>query len=1158
MANDVFMSNVQPKSAKAAPPETTQDFRRPPTEENLAQQQTEVTAVPAKPVTPPSNREDLLLRKMEDFVRTGEASPRQIELLNRARQLKGLEPVLPGEQRQRPSAAPQNEDPLMRPVGLAATGFNKGLAAYVDLMNDGLKAIGLPVSDEPFMGSAFVDKYLAGSQFQPANMFESMLQRAGFEVGANAPILAGAEVIRGASSATNAAVTMNKQTLDAAAAGRDPGSVFQAVRSLPSVIVEQLQAVGPAKLAALESALAAGAGAGADAVSKIFPEGGRLAEFVGEFVGSFTPSVVMGMIRKTLQGAKTVGRVALGVESEQETKKRLGDTLRPAAQPEDVQAGVQRAGELREEVSPGAKPGEGLNLSAGEAITKGSVSDTQLAFEKSSPAARAKAREQREQNVQAVFDYFHKTEPQGNTTALVERLEAERTALLESGASNVARTQARIDAVRGDLSKRGALLLDDMERRMYAADQVVDARLRALGPQLRRKERGEVIRGAYLEEVGKFRERSAADYRELDMLGHAELPVGSTIQKMADLEAQFPEQLQVIRKMSPRVAQVLDRLGHDYELTQRAEKALADLEIRDASGKGFRTVDDMGRPSGGMSRGTPQWYQDLSIKVEKVLSQQALDGAVRKSSSRDTIINALNALRDGKAPGNEGLLKEVADTIRRDREFLKSPYYEPVMDELNGAPSASLKDLKQVRSDLLALSRSARASDNRVQNYVLHEVIEAVDADIDQLLPGASSYAGLYPDHGTLYRNISAEYRAGVETLYKGTVNKLRQVNRYGDYKQDDESIPGLFWKNESTINDFLKAFPNRGMAQIALRDFALDHFAEFAIKRMPDGRLTVDSSAANEWLRQNQDKLKAFPDLAQHFRNAVNLQSDADGLREQVKRYLDGKRGEEALMRRVEAERRPWDFTQRDLAEAEQELKHAADIATRSQHDWEASKASLFLKEPAGSVGYRIATSKDPVGDYDKVLKLVQKDQEAVAGLNKAIWEGLTEKIQPRLTGLTGDANLGVFHKELQNWIEGNADLMQRVLGPDGFKRIQTTAEVVQKIARGGRDRSDTAINLRIQAALASTWISRAWATISGRVPMGFGAAERGAQFLINTFARMTARQQEAILLESFFNPKVYQTLVNAGTYGPDNALVKKQLHLHLLNLGVADEGQE
>jgi hypothetical protein len=66
----------------------------------------------------------------------------------------------------------------------------------------------------------------------------------------------------------------------------------------------------------------------------------------------------------------------------------------------------------------------------------------------------------------------------------------------------------------------------------------------------------------------------------------------------------------------------------------------------------------------------------------------------------------------------------------------------------------------------------------------------------------------------------------------------------------------------------------------------------------------------------------------------------------------------------------------------------------------------------------------------------------------------------------------------------------------------------------------------------------------------MLYGGGERAANFLIKTFARMTAKQQEAILLEAFFDPKVYQTLVNAGTYGPDNALVKHQLRLHLYNL--------
>ena len=1145
---DVYLSNVTPK-ARPAPPETTQDFRRPPTEENLAAQQPEVTAVQKQPDQPPASRQDLLLQRMEQFVQSGAASPRQIELLNRARELKGQAPILPGQQKPAPSAPPQNDGAIMRPVGMVFTGINKGLAGYVDLMNEGLKGIGLPMSDEPFMGSAFVDKYLSGAQFQPANLFESVLQRAGLEVGANAPLLAGALAIRGASSAQNAGVNIQKQAMDASAAGNDPGSIFQAIKAIPSHIVEQLQAVGPAKLAAMESALAAGAGTGAGIVQNIFPEGGRLAEFVGEVVGSFTPSVVMGMIRKAGQTVKTGARVALGVESEAETKKRLGETLRPAASQEDVAAGVQRAGELREEISPGARPGEGLELSAGEAITKGSVSDTQLAFEKSTPAAKAMARDRREQNTEAVFQYFNETAPQGNTSALIEKLEASRQQLFETGAANVARTQAKIDGARGDISKRAALLLNDMERRMYVADQQIDARLRAIGPQLSTKQRGEVIRTAYLDEVGRFRERSASDYRELDMLGHAELPVPGTIQKLGDIATQFPEQMQVIAKLNPRVAAVLNRLGHDYELTQRAEKALADLEIRDASGEGFRTLNDLGRPDGGMSRGTPQWYKDLSIKVEKIKEKQALEGAVRAVSSKETIMNALNALRSGQVPGEDGLLSEVAASIRRDSEFYKSPYYEPVMGELNGAPSASLQDLKQIRSDLLAMSRSARASDNRVQNYVLHELVGAVDSDIDHLVPGTSAYADLYPEHGTLYRNISADYRAGVETLYKGTANKLRQVNRYGDYKQDDESIPALFWKNETTIDDFQRAFGNSAMAHAALRDYAMQQFADQAVKNV-NGRLTVDPSAAQEWLRQNRDKFKAFPELEPQFQQAAQAGEAADAIRQQVQAYQQGKRGEDLLMRRVEAERRPGDFTSREIAEGEAELKRAVDIAKRSQHEWEASKASLFLKEPAGYVGYRIATARDPIKEYDAVISLVKNDPEALAGLNKAIWEGLTEKIQPRLTGLQGDMNLGVFHKELQAWVEGHGKIMERVLGPDGFQRIKTTVEAVQKIARGGRDRSDTAINLNIQAALASTWLSRGWAAMSGRVPIGFGAAQRGAQFLIKTFGRMTARQQEAILLESFFNPKVYQSLVNAGTYGPDNRMVQHQLRLHLANL--------
>jgi hypothetical protein len=195
------------------------------------------------------------------------------------------------------------------------------------------------------------------------------------------------------------------------------------------------------------------------------------------------------------------------------------------------------------------------------------------------------------------------------------------------------------------------------------------------------------------------------------------------------------------------------------------------------------------------------------------------------------------------------------------------------------------------------------------------------------------------------------------------------------------------------------------------------------------------------------------------------------DVLREQAEAFRAGKKGEEALRSRMEAERRPGDLTTADVSTAEARLKHVQDVVDRTRHQWEASKASLFLKQPAGSVGYKIATSSDPIGDYEQAIKMVKGDPDAVMGLNKAIWEGLTEKIQPRLTGVTGDTNLGVLHKEMQNWIEGNGKLMERVLGPEGFKRIQTASEVIERIASGKKTGSDTAIALKAcQPILALT----------------------------------------------------------------------------------------
>lgn len=1088
--------------------------------------------------------------EMERRAQAGQLSPQAMEAWGELKRRRGIsvptdaEAAPVGPEQFHADTATGSGNVALRTIGVGATGFNHGLGQFVDLVNEGLKAVGVSTSDEPFMGSAFVDKYLAGQNFQPQTMFERVVSRAGLEIGATAPLLGVGLVARGAQVAKGAA-TLPRAAKDAGVmAGRDVGgmeSTIAAIKAVPKVMVEQMAEISATKLAALETAMAGSAGVGAEVVKEIWPEGGPTAEFMGEVLTSFVPSIGLSLVKKARELAEVgikFGRAAIGLESEAETKSRLAQKLGEAAKPEDVQEGVKRAGELAEEVP-------GLQLSAGEAITKGAVSDTQLAVEKGSVPIRSKARANRSRNIEAVKNYFDATAPPGNPTRLIEHLEQQRsteTGLLDIG---LARSEAKLEAVRGNLSTRSANLLNDMEARMHAADLRVEDRLRTVGAQLSPKERGELIRSEYNKELAAFRERSKADYNELDQMGHAELPVQQTMQQLTNLQFDFPEHVQILRKLNPRIADVLDNIGHDYELQLRATKATDDMGIRDASGKGVRVFKEQSGRGGtqdvtGLSRGTPDWYRDLTLRKTNPLT-------------RDQIDSRLFKLKAGKSLDPKNATdQEIITALRSDREFARSPYNEPVLQHLPvDVPSASLNDLRQVRSDLLTMGRKAKSSNDGVQQHVIGELLNGVDSDIDQLLPGATPFADLYREHGTMYRQISADYRAGREVLMKGTANKLRLVNGFGDYKLYDEGIPALFFKNETTMADFEKAFATRDQARMALRDYAKKDFMGAAI-HVTSGQPVLSRRAADLWIGEHAKHLESFPGLKEEFLNTAKIMEEAADLREQVTVFRQGKRGEEAVLKRLHAERRPGDFTTDDLSKAHEGMKHAEELLERSQHEWQHSTAGLFLKENPNYAAQRLATSRDPIKDYEALYQKVKDEPDAVAGLNKAIWNALTDKIQPKLTGLSGDMNLGVFHKELQNWIHGHEQLMTRVLGPEGMARIKTTSEVVEKVARGGRDRSDTAINLQVQAALASTWISRAFAIQSGRVGQMFGVSERVGSFLTKYFTGLTTKQQEGILLEAFFDPKVYETLVLAGTNGPKHpqVIARTKVHLHLLNL--------
>ena len=100
---------------------------------------------------------------------------------------------------------------------------------------------------------------------------------------------------------------------------------------------------------------------------------------------------------------------------------------------------------------------------------------------------------------------------------------------------------------------------------------------------------------------------------------------------------------------------------------------------------------------------------------------------------------------------------------------------------------------------------------------------------------------------------------------------------------------------------------------------------------------------------------------------------------------------------------------------------------------------------------------------------------------------------MQPKLTGLTGEMNLGVFHKELQKWIEGNGQIMERVLGLTAWPGSGPRRKPCRRFRREAETDQIPRSICKLQAALASTLVSRTWATLTGACRCSMGRRAGG-----------------------------------------------------------------
>lgn len=1035
--------------------------------------------------------------------------------------------------------------PVLHGVGVTATGFNEGLANTlgmpVDAMNFTLGKLGIPTSDTPAFGSEFLKKYLMPTPIEPTTPGERILHRMGEEVGASVP-LAGAglaaqqplRAARGAAAARGGAEAAGKVTSELTTRM----ATAKKWEQIPLYIVDELAKVPAGQLARMEVALASGAGLGAGVMNDLFPNGGPLADFMGELVGGVAPPTLLGLIRTAKDKVLGMAAHAVGIESEQQTKARVSKQLGQVARPEQVEAGAAKAEDLSNKVAL-TDPATGevtaqFRPTAGQATGEPGLIATERGFEERTPGLKQKFAVRQSENQQVTRQYFEAIAPDADPMSAARKLAEDRhakDALLDLGLS---RTEAKLATVRKEVETGTARVLENAERIMQEADARAQQRLDVIGPQLTARQQGELIRQEYTSALNSFRERAAQNFEDVEALPPARIPVNNLKKAVADVDARIDPRLKIKDPIPFEVRLALNNLGQDYTVMRRAEKGLSDLSEWDQWAKGLHPDKQAGK-SGDVAATRIPWLTSLAEKYPKQVANPA------------SLKTTLNRLKSGEAPRND-FEKDVVSALEKDAGFKDSKFYDPVIDVLEpGEVTETFKDLRGFRSQLKTAIRDARAGDRETEVQALNEVLDGLESDM-HALDRNGRLAGIYPEHADKYHAAVDDYRKTVARLKQGEANKLRLKDRYGNYRVQPDNAAELFLRNETTAENFDAAFGSRSFARGALHDAAKLDFANVAIDPVTH---RVNTKRAAAWMRDHEHVFAMFPDLRAKFLNASQSQAEYEAAAAEVKAVS---RDPEKALRLTD----PKLFDKLDATE--QRLAKTQEVVKRTRKDYEKSIAASVLKESPDRAAAKVLSDPKPVEAYRAVAGKLRDDEEALNGFRRAIFDVMQDKVEARAIDLvSGDKKLSANH--FRAFLDDNMPVLREAFGEEKAQQLMNVREALDMAARSqtppGSKGSTTAMNLSVNSQVIPQAFTRIFAASSGRVSERLVVIERAAKFISTKLSGITQAQQDALLEEAFFNPEVMRTLVLAGQ-NASTPLIKRRIHTHLMNMNQLTEDDE
>lgn len=1026
-----------------------------------------------------------------------------------------------------------------RTVGVAATGFNKGLAEFAGLPVDiaagalnliprGINAVAgtaLPTIEKPFLGSEHIKALMSGAAMlgdEPETPVEKLLAGTFGEIGANVLPTGlmmragqkGAMAARAVMPPTPPTPPLPPQMLSVPS---EAGSALGNAGTAVAAKLKNLTAPGmweslvapartaPGAFAVEQNLIAGGAGLGGSAAEQL----------VGETENPYvqTGAKILGSL---VGGLAPVGGLAAG--------RMLGEAIPVTEQQQRMAAarmlGIKPEMQLNLNAAAEAAPSiPGASYTAADLLNDQKLLAAQRGLQRSSPEAAATANEQRVTNANAYRNFAADeapggdvTRPKAAATEKVQEIAARRAEAIDQAGRDAAEAEG-LAAERGQRSVQMATRAGEGNVAAARADAMqplgdgVPAEVKAAASVAARQE---------IEKARDEAQQSASRlFRQVDPEGNIVAPTGPIERGAREIIREavargrpdaIPDIIvsgEIERYLGDRPIREIEglrqRLGEMIRQEQRAPDSSAQKVkfLQDLKG----SVDEVyERMAGGVPQERPPVAANVpDAEIERVLSEQRARWYAERGIEQPSISRMAGS---GGEPGGSGgasrILREVG--------------------EREGQPGAG------ARGEGVA-GASGEGTAGAGGNSSAPEVIAA-----------AGERYRLARDF--FLKNVVEKFRQGrIKDILAVGPDNLPKTKASDTLKNIVNAPSG----KPEAVADFVRAVGGRPEAERALLDYAVADIADFA--RNAEGHLV--SSKLQAWREKHAPVLRAFPEVDRVLSNVQGLQRRVDSV---VAEAADRIARAETL---AKADLKAAKETGKQKVAAEKQR------ASETQKQIDRSAAKFWIdKEPEKAVA-SVLSSGDPVKAAKQTLAIVNKGgAEAKRGVAQAAWDYALSRMFSNVEGE------GLKVATTANFLEKNRDALRILLGGDGqLKKLEDLYRAAEINSRTGRANvrggSDTAQNQAsrnqkvVEAAkrsISTVLGAGAGVAFGGPIAGVLGAAAGAATQLAYERQRDIVRQLAGAALH---DPEVFRTLTTAVTAANEKALAAR-LRGHIATLGL------